>query len=305
MDKHWDNFCTMSIVHFMAYPKCINGEAPIAESVSKIAEDPFFGGIELTWIKDSAEREATKNVIAATHIQLGYGGQPAVLLGKLNLNSLDEGERKVAVVGFKERIDEAVEMGAKRIAFLSGKDPGGKDRGAAVKALVKSVKDLCAYGREKGIALTCETFDRDVDKKALIGPSALAAEFAAQVRADYPEFGLMYDLSHQPLLGEKSEDALIQLREYLVHIHVGNCVVTPGVPGYGDLHPRFGWPGGSNDVAELAEFIRALFKVGYLREGKKARPWVGFEVKPQTADETPEQVIAGTKRAWQEAWALA
>ena len=172
-------------------------------------------------------------------------------------------------------------MGAKRIAFLSGKDPGEKDRGAAVKALVKSVKELCAYGREKGIALTCETFDRDVDKRALIGPSALAAEFAAQVRADYPEFGLMYDLSHQPLLGEKSEDALRELKEYLVHIHVGNCVVTPGVPGYGDLHPRFGWPGGSNDVPELAEFIRALFKVGYLREGKKERPWVGFEVKPR------------------------
>ncbi|MCJ7708834.1 MAG: hypothetical protein MUO38_14610, partial [Anaerolineales bacterium] len=165
-----------------------------------------------------------------------------------------------------------------------------------------STKELCAYGREKGVALTCETFDRDVDKKALIGPSPLAAEYAAAVRGSFPEFGLMYDLSHQPLLSEHSEKALRELKDFLVHIHVGNCVTTPGAPGYGDMHPRFGWPGGSNDVDELVTFLKALFKVGYLAEGKKDRPWVGFEVKPQTAEETSAQVIAGTKRVWQDAW---
>jgi len=77
------------------------------------------------------------------------------------------------------------------------------------------------------------------------------------------------------------------------------------VPGYGDLHPRFGWPGGCNDVAELTEFIRALFAVGYLKDGSPDRPWVGFEVKPQTPAESSEQVIAGTQRTWQEAWSRA
>ena len=125
------------------------------------------------------------------------------------------------------------------------------------------------------------------------------------MRKDYPDFGLMYDLSHQPLLFEESEKALRLLKSHLVHIHVGNGVRDEGKPGYGDLHPRFGWPGGCNDVDELATFIRALFKVGYLAEGKKEKPWVGFEVKPQTDRETPEQVIAGTKRVWEEAWALA
>ena len=37
MDKHWSNFCTMSIVHFMAYPQCLKGEGPIAATVAKIA----------------------------------------------------------------------------------------------------------------------------------------------------------------------------------------------------------------------------------------------------------------------------
>ena len=56
-----------------------------------------------------------------------------------------------------------------------------------------------------------------------------------------------------------------------MHIHIGNAVVEPGLPGYGDLHPRFGWPGGANDVPELVDFIRGLFKIGYLSEGE-ARP---------------------------------
>jgi hypothetical protein len=79
-------------------------------------------------------------------------------------------------------------------------------------------------------------------------------------------------------------------------------VTDAATPGYGDQHPRFGWPGAANEVPEVVEFIRAMFKVGYLVEGKSPRPWVGFEVKPQSADESPHQIIAGTKRVWEEAW---
>ena len=301
MEQHWNNFCTMSIVHFMAFPQTIGGEGPIVETVSKIAEDPFFGAIEIGWIKDPKVRAATRAVLEAAHIQVGYGAQSALLLRKLNLNSLDGAERQAAVDQLKMCIDEGAEVGARRVAFLSGRDPGDADRPKALAALVKSVNEACAYGQDKGVALTCEVFDRAVDKKALVGPSGYAAQFAQIVRQDYPDFGLMYDLSHLPLLFEKAEPALTLLKDYLVHIHIGNGVTDPNLPGYGDLHPRFGWPGGSNDVPELVDFVRALFKIGYLAEGE-ARPWIGFEIKPQAAGETPELVIAGTKRVWQEAW---
>src|SRR4030066_873757 len=159
MDKHWSNYCTMSIVHFMAFPKAGGAEGPIAETVAKIAEDPFFGAVEITWIKDPAERTAVKAVLETSRLKVGYGAQPAVLTGKLNPNSLDESERRHAVSELKPRIDEAAEVGARRMAFLSGKDPGENDRRAAVQALIHSVKELGAYGRDKGHALTCETFD--------------------------------------------------------------------------------------------------------------------------------------------------
>jgi sugar phosphate isomerase/epimerase len=305
VEKHWDHYCTMSIVHFMAFPKTISGEGEIADSVAKIAQDPFFGAVEVTWIKDPKERAAAKAVIEASHIQVGYGAQPAVLMGKLNPNSLNEPGRARAVTELKARVDEAAWIGARRMAFLSGKDPGEGDRRAALDALIRSTRELCAYAREKGVSLTLETFDHDVDKRAIIGPSALAAEFAEAVRRDHPDFGLMYDLSHQPLLRERSAEALGLLKKHLVHIHIGNSVTVEGRAGYGDLHPRFGWPGGANDVDEVVEFIRALFKVGYLAEGSGERPWVGFEIKPQGEGETPELVIAGSKRVWQEAWSRA
>jgi sugar phosphate isomerase/epimerase len=302
MDKHWNNYCTLSIVHFMAYPNTIGGEGPIVETITKIAEDPFFTGIEIGWIKDPKVRVEAKAVLDHTHIKIGYGAQSALLLQSLNLNSLDDGERGKAVAQLKANVDEAAAMGAKRVGFLSGKDPGDDDRPAALEKLIASVKEVSAHARERGLALVCETFDREIDKKCLIGPSDYAAEFAAAVKQDYPEFGLMYDLSHQPLLYEQAEPALTLIKDHLVHAHVGNAVVEPGTPGYGDLHPRFGWPGGSNDVDELVAFLRALFKVGYLSDDKEERPWIGFEVKPQTEAETSEQIIAGTKRVWAEAW---
>jgi sugar phosphate isomerase/epimerase len=287
----------------MAFPEIIGGEGPMVETVSKIAEDTFFDGIEIGWIKDPKVRTEVKAVIEQTHIKVAHGAQSALLIQGLNLNSLDDAERMKAVDQLKTSVDEAAEMGAKRVGFLSGEDPGDEDRPAALDALVASVKEVCGYAEDKGLGMTLETFDRSIDKKCLIGPSDYAAEFAKMVRADYPDFGLMYDLSHQPLLFEESEPALTLLKDHLMHAHVGNAVVDPDTPGYGDLHPRFGWPGGCNDVEELTVFLQALFKIGYLAEGKESLPWVGFEVKPQHAGETSEQIIASTKRVWEEAWA--
>src|SRR3990172_4455145 len=97
MDKHWSNYCPLSIVHFMAFPETMRGDGPIAETVTKIAEDPFFGAIEIGWIKDPAVRAQVKRIVDTAHIQVGHAAQSALLIQKLNLNSLDEAERMRAV----------------------------------------------------------------------------------------------------------------------------------------------------------------------------------------------------------------
>jgi sugar phosphate isomerase/epimerase len=292
----------LSIVHFMAFPECMGGAGPVAETLTRLALDDFFGAVEVTWIKDAAERARVRDIARQSRLQLGFGAQPTLLMQKLSLNDLDADGRQRALTQMRSCIDEAAELGCARVSFLAGPDPGDAQRARALDLLADSILDLCRYGRERGIALTLETFDRSVDKKSLIGPSPLAAQFAARIRADFSTFGLLYDLSHMPLLDESAIEALTTLKDFLVHIHVGNCVKIAGQPGYGDQHPRFGFPGGENDVPELTEFLSALFAIGYLKpDAAGERPWVGFEVKPQ-AGESSDLLLAHTKRTWREAW---
>jgi hypothetical protein len=156
---------------------------------------------------------------------------------------------------------------------------------------------------QRQLSVVLETFDREVDKKALIGPAAEAAAIAERIKKDFPDFGLLYDMGHMVLLGETPVQALGKLKGHLAHVHVGNCVNVPGRPSYGDFHPRFGFPGSVNDVPELVEFLDALFEIGYLREGPPVghRPGVGFEVRPQLG-ESSALILANLKRAWREAW---
>ncbi|HEX9115296.1 MAG TPA: TIM barrel protein [Anaerolineae bacterium] len=303
MDRHWSEFCTMSLVSFMAFPDIAGGGGPVVESLARIAGDDFFDGVELAWINDPQTRQEARSILAAGRLAAGFCAHPAILSQKLNLNSLDEDERRHAVTQMRGLIDQAHELNAARFVLLSGRDPGEAAREAAIEALVKSLADLCRYARPYGIEVVVETFDRGVDKKALIGPVADARRLAAELRRDHANFGLLYDLSHMPLLDESPADMAV-IKEYLVHAHVGNCVKVAGRPLYGDLHPAFGLPGGENGVEQLAAFIQALFAIGYLAAGKEPKPWVGFEVKPQGPGQTPELIIANAKRTWRQAWAL-
>lgn len=303
MQTHWSAHLTLSIVHFMAFPETSTGDGPIVETVREIADDEFFGGIELSWINDPSVRKQVRSIIEVAHVASAFGAHPTLLTRKLDLNSSDAALRARAVAQLKADLDQAAELGMGRLVTLSGWDPGESRRPDAAAWLAESLHEACEYGRRYGIGITLETFDRTVEKKALIGPAGEAAAFSALMRQDYADFGLLYDLGHQPLLDEGILPALRAVQDHLVHAHVGNCVKTPGRASYGDQHPRFGFPGGVNDTDQLVEFLRGLFEIGYLsREPAGSRPWVGIEVKPQPG-ESSQDVIASSKRVWAEAWA--
>ncbi len=299
MQESFYKYFKVGIIHFMAYPSTMKGEGPIIETITKIAEDDFFTAIEITRIKDPEIRTKAREIIQTSGLAVGYGAQPVVLTTPLNPNSLDEDERKKAVEVLKECIDEACFMGAERMAFLSGKDPGDDLREKALDSLVKTTRELCDYAETKGMGITLETFDKDIDKKALIGPSDLAADFADAVNRR--NFGLMVDLSHLPLLKETSEECAWFVKDHVVHLHVGNCVMEQGHPAYGDAHPRFGIECGENDVWELADFLKAFIDIGFLNGERQ--PFMSFEVKP-LPNESSEIVIANAKRALKQAWAM-
>jgi sugar phosphate isomerase/epimerase len=289
----------------MMYPDVKSGEQRFLDTVTALTEDDFFSLLELALVKDPAQRRAIRQLAQTSHLSITYAAQAALLGQKLDMNSLDETERNRAVKEVKSCIDEASELGAERVSLLSGPDPGAQSRNEAIRALVDSLKEICAYGEEKRLAITLETFDRDIEKKCLIGPAREAAALARTVRKDFRDFGILYDMAHGPLLEEDPRRALTLLKEYLVHIHVGNCVKGTSNPAYGDKHPRFGVDGGVHDVDDLARFLKILFDIGYLGKKKGANgklPIVGFEVKPLPG-ESSEAVLASTKRVWRQAWA--
>lgn len=298
-------YADVGLIHFMAYPQCMKGEGPVLETLAEICRDDYFTLAEITWIKDPEVRKAAKAMLQLSGIKYAFGAQPALLSQKLNLNDPDEAGRRKAVDQIKACIDEAVEMDCSGLAFLAGKDPGEADREKGLELLFESVCEICDYAQSRGgLPIALETFDRlEFGKNAILGPTALAVPFAEKVRAKYPNFGLMMDLSHLPLLGESVEEMLVPAKDLLVHVHVGNCVMRDAAhPAYGDEHPSFGCEGGENGVDELSAFLEGLFKIGYL-DGVTPKP-LSFEVKPIVAyGESSEMVVANAKRALNKAWA--
>ena len=298
MKEPLHHYVRPGIVHFMAYP-VIKGEGPILESLTELLSDPFFEVIEISWIKDPAIRAEAKALLESSGVTVKYGAQPTQ---GLDINSLDAATRERAVNEMKAGLDESAEMGITDFGLLSGPYPGTADEAAAMDALTDSLNEVCAYASDRGIQVALEVFDRAIDKKCLVGPADSAREIAERVKATHPSFGLMVDLSHIPLLSESPAQALQPVKEHIAHIHIGNAYMdNTADPAYGDMHPRFGYPGGANDVLELVDFLQELFAIGYLKADGSSRGAVSFELKP-VGNENSRTLIANGQRKLVEAW---
>lgn len=304
MDGRIQERADIGIVTFMAFPAIGAGTGPVEESLAAMAAHDYFQLLEITHIEDPRVRLRCQEMIAQNRKSVAFGAHPNILNNKLNLHHPDAATRKMGVDALKMNIDEAYQWNARGLALLSGPDPGEADRRAARVRFAESLKELCAYSASKGeIPILLEPFDRsDFAKNCLVGPSDEVAELARTVRADHPSFGILVDQAHMTILNETPDHCLSVLEEFLVHAHVGNCVVRhPQHEAYGDNHPRFGIPEGENGLEELVEFLQALARVGFFDHGRKP---LSFEVKP-CGGETSLEVIEDSIRYLDQAWTLA
>ena len=282
-------------ISWMSYPGTAQEDA-----IRKIAADDYFDAVEVCAFPDEASRETGRNLLAQSHLKICYGAQASRLGPGLNPNDINEEGRKRAEEVLMKAVDEAFDLGAGGIAFLSGKwQENTKDQ--AYDQLLKTTGNVCRYAAEKNMRVELEVFDYDIDKASLIGPAPLAAKFAADIRTKYSNFGLLVDLSHFPLTYENADFVVTSLKPYITHLHFGNAVVKEGCPAYGDKHPRMGYPNSANDVAELLDYFRVLKREGFFR---KEEPMVfSMEVSPQKGEDA-DIILANTKRVLNRAWAL-
>lgn len=297
MKESIHKYFQVGTIQWMSHPPA---KYDILDSLKIIGSDDFFDAVEISRMPDDETRNAAKHLLEQTHLKVCYGAQPRLLGPKLNPNDIDEEGRKKAEATLIEAVDEAEFLGARGIAFLAGKwSPETKDQ--AYAQLLKTTRNVCDHAKEKGMMVELEVFDFDMDKAALIGPAPYAAKFAADMRTTHSNFGLLVDLSHFPTTYETSQFVIRTLRPYITHLHIGNAVVQPGCDGYGDLHPRFGYPNSANDTPELLDFFRVLKAEGFFNA---EAPYVlSLEVTPRP-DEDGDLILANTKRVINRAWAL-
>lgn len=295
----------VGVVHFKAFPECVNGVGPVAETVRKVCEDDFFTAIEMGTVKDIKQRSEAAKLLEISGMEVAYACQPTLFPNKLSLNHLEKGERQKALNAVMNCLKEAHDLGATSIRIPAGKDPGPEKREEAKKLLIDSLAQILDKAKEMGNPLiTLKIFDRDIDKKSLIGPVDDALDIAEALCPSYEQFGLLTDLSHFPLLREDPADTLPKLVKYLRAFHIGNCVYKdPLHPVFGDLQPRFGVEGGEVDRPMVSKYFRVLKDLNLI--GPDKMPVLSAEVRPLLAMETSELILANCKRVIREAWALA
>ena len=311
METPWSAYLDIGLVHFMMFPDTMGGDGPIIESIQQVAADPFFDVLEVTRMQDPAVRQQVRDIADMAHMSLGFGSQPGLLMNQLNTAALDDDLRRRSVDDIKASIDQAYEHGARLLAMIDGLEswPGEDRKEQAIEQVTKSLGEICQYAEDRAgdycLTISLETFDRAIEKKSLLGPTRDAVDVARRVRETHPNFGLTIDLSHLPLLGESPEESLTLAQDYLIHTHVGNCLMRdPQHPAYGDKHPRFGAPGTENDVSDLVSFLQTLQRIGYFENTAlpTSRPLVTFEVRPMEG-ERQDVLLANCRRVWQQAWA--
>ena len=291
----------IGIVSFMAYPEIGSGKGPIDKLIKKIAADPFFSLIEIPHIEDKDMRKDVKKILKTSNIRVSFGSHPQIFGKALNINSPDSKVRQESLDILEGLLDEAYQMEAESFVFVSGPISENENMGNQLKLISQSIDYLCIRNKEiakkyikKPIDMILETFDdKAFAKNRLIGPTNISVELAKEVRNKHKNFGLLLDLSHLPILGEDYKDSLVEAKEYIKHIHIGNCILKDkDHAAYGDEHPRFCIEGGEVFVTELSGFFKTLDEIGYLDDINNA---ISFEVKPLKGED-PDITIAGSKR---------
>ena len=301
MTANLHDWMRVGIVQFMLYPDCISGTGPIVETTAKIVERNFFDVIELGPINDPVVRQDTIAVCSQARVGIAYDGQPLTLLPGLDLEAVEASNRQIAIDAMKRGIDEAAEMNSETCGVMSGKFwPRDLDVAAATGRLRDSLVELCTYAAPAGITLCLENFDQHpYSKDCLVGPTPMAADLALAVKVETPNFGLLPDLSHTPIIPETPRFMVENAYPHIVRTQIGNGSNNPYSAYYGDDHPYFGAALTQVGIPQLTEFLQALVDVDFLNT--ETPGIVGFEIKPK-AGENPEAIMAGSERALKEAW---
>ncbi len=286
MELSFKKYFDLGIVIPAVFPEMNDGSGPIIENLDYVLSSNLFNLVETSYRKSEQDFSVLKNYLVQKGLRTIYLAPSAIYQMKLDLNSLDENERKKAVAALKDFISRAYFLNAEKLLICSGPDPGLAYRKEAKSHLIKSINELLEYTRNLQtdylLELIFENFDRELQVKRLLGPTNETVDLILKIKERYGNINLILDQSHLRELGEDHQESLRLAKDYLSHIHLANCLLKhPSHPQWGDGHPAFNMKGSEMGTMDIVKMFSYLFEIGYLKENPKGRlPTISLEVKP-------------------------
>ncbi|HEV7293413.1 MAG TPA: TIM barrel protein [Devosia sp.] len=216
----------------------------------RLAKENGLDAVEF-WKWSNKDIDGIEAALKQTGLPLaGFVAEPMIPL-------TDPANMETFLHGLEESAALAQRLGAGVLIAQAGNDLEGHDRASQRAALVDCLRGAGKVLEGKGVRLGVEPLNTKVDHQGYFLDSTVEAlDIMDEVGS--PSVGIVYDLYHSAVMGEKIEDVLAGRLQHVFHAHVAD-------------HPGRGAPGTGR--LDLAERLQWLFKSGY-------GGVVGLEYKP-------------------------
>lgn len=220
----------------------------------RLAHQAGLDAVEF-WHWRNKDLDAIAAAVAETGIAVsGMVAEPMIAL-------TNPANKEAWLAGLRQSIAVAQRLGAKVLIAQAGDDLPEFSRAEQRAALVSALSAGADILKGSGVRLGLEPLNTKIDH---VGYYLSSTEEGLDIvdEVGRPEIGIVYDVYHSAVMGEKTEDVIGSRIDRIVHVHVAD-------------HPGRGDPG--TGQIDLANRLNWLFAQGY--NGR-----VGLEYRPKTGD---------------------
>ena len=276
----------VGINHQFLYPNAMIDPAEHKKTLAILSQNELVSALDCwLWRGEWAKEEAKILRSSGKIINYNVGDRFGEALSKPA--SPDASDREYAFSTYMREIEYGLSLDSKKIVIGSGSDyPCERD--AAKERFFEFIMKI-GERLPSDVTLALEPTDRDIDKHFLYGPLGETVELVKRVRkAGFLNFGILLDMCHIPLVYETLDSAIEKVKDTLVHVHLGNCMLKDkNDPLYGDKHPAWDYTGGEFSSEDGAHFIRRLRDIGYFDKDNNT---VSFEMRTMEG-RSPEESL--------------
>ena len=130
------------------------------------------------------------------------------------------------IAGLQKAIEAAAANGYPNVICFSGNREGMADDVGAANC-VEGLKKIAPFAEEKKVTICLELLNKNNHKDYMADNTMWAVDVCKKVGS--PRLKLLYDIYHMAIMGDKPEEIIPKVIDYIGHFHTG------GVPGRNEI----------------------------------------------------------------------